>query len=121
MILHIVLYRFRADAQEEQIQQCIQELKATIKTTELVSWYLSGSHIALPADTPVRDMVYDFASLWGFVDLKTLDKFSRHPAVAYCEATYIRPVVEKLAIININETTDTSWGVFGNEEKMYVS
>jgi hypothetical protein len=121
MILHVALYRFRTDAQEEQIEQCKRELQVATKRTELVSWYLSGSHIALPADEAVRDIVYDFSALWGFADQKALDEFSRHPAIAQCVAAYIRPVVDRLAIVNFSETTDIFWEASRVEEKKYAS
>lgn len=121
MIIHAALYRFRAGASGEQIEACTRALKTSTEQTKLAAWYVSGRHIALPADEAVRDMVYDFAALWGFADQQALDDFSRHPALAHCVATFIRPILEKLAIANFNETSEASWQMVERGEQKHVS
>ncbi|MBV9689566.1 MAG: Dabb family protein [Ktedonobacteraceae bacterium] len=121
MIIHVALYRFRSDAPEEQVEACIRELQSSTRRTGLASWYLSGAHLPLPADQTVRDMVYDFAALWGFADQQALDEFSRHPVIAQCVAMFIQPILNRLAIVNFIETSDAHWQLAGIEEQKHVS
>jgi hypothetical protein len=121
MIIHVALYRFHPDVPKERIEACIRELQISTGKTGLAAWYVSGGHLALPADQAVRDMVYDFAALWGFDDQQALDEFSRHPAMAECVALFIRPILNKIAIANFIETGNARWQQVGIEEQKHVS
>ncbi|GCE49775.1 stress responsive alpha/beta barrel protein [Thermosporothrix hazakensis] len=103
MIIHLALYRFFPEVSEEQRTACIRELEASTERTGLVAWFTGGRHLALPADEPVQQFIYDYAALWGFTDQQALEAFSIHPAMKQWVATFVRPFVEKLAIANFKE------------------
>ncbi len=121
MIIHVALYGFRADATEKQIAAGIRDLQISTTETGLADWYISGRHLALPADQAIQDMVYDFAALWGFANQQALDNFSRHPIMAQCVARSIRPLLGKLAITNFFDLSDASWQPTGRGEHERVS
>jgi hypothetical protein len=106
MITHVALYSFRSSASKEQIEQFMRELAICSNKTGLVSRYSGGLHLSLPADEAIRNMVYDYAAIWEFASLEELEEFSRHPIMATCVATYVQPVVERLAITNFVEANE---------------
>ena len=100
MFTHAALYRFRSDVTKEQIETLTRELAARTEKTGLAMQYSGGLHVSLPADAAIRDKIYDFAAIWVFESKEKQAEFFRHPLAVDCVATYIRPVLENMAVVN---------------------
>lgn len=94
MVEHVVLFKTKADATDEQKERMISELKALREKIPGIVDLSVGRNFS------DRNQGYDIGLVVRFVDRAALDAYGPHPAHTGCVNTYIAPIKEDVLVVD---------------------